>query len=89
MLSRVTSDASHRCHAIATPLAEGSRQRRGPSIDKSGTLTDGDVQIEDDVFIAAGHSFKDNPSQGEPAVLPPVGNGADPGGAGHGVGTND
>ena len=58
-------------------------------MDGSGTLTDGDVQIEDDVFLVANHSGKDNPAQGAPAVLPPVGNGADPGGDGHGVGTND
>ena len=57
--------------------------------DLSGTLTEPDIQIENDVFIAAGHSFKDNPAQGEPAVLPPVDNGMDPGGDGHGVGTND
>ena len=57
--------------------------------DDSGTLTEADIQIEDDIFLAANHSHKDNPAQGAPAVLPPVGNGADPGGDGHGVGTND
>jgi len=57
--------------------------------DDSGTLTAGDIQIEDDVFLAANHSQKANPAQGEPAVLPPVGAGRDPGGDGRGVGTND
>lgn len=57
--------------------------------DDSGTLSDPDIQIENDVFIAAGHSEKFNRAQGAPAVLPPVGNGMDPGGDGHGVGTND
>jgi hypothetical protein len=57
--------------------------------DDSGTLTDGDVQIENDVFLVANHSGKANPAQGEPAVLPQIANGADPGGDGHGVGTND
>lgn len=58
-------------------------------MDRTGTLTEDDVQIEDDTFLVANHSGKANPAQGEPAVLPPVGNGADPGGDGHGVGTND
>lgn len=57
--------------------------------DDSGTLTQPDIQIEDDIFLAANHSHKFNPAQGEPAVLPPVGNGADPGGDGRGVGMND
>lgn len=57
--------------------------------DDSGTLTEADVQVEDDVFLVANHSFKANPAQGEPAVLPPVGNGADPGGDGRGVGVNN
>ena len=57
--------------------------------DDSGTLTEGDIQVEDDVFLIANHSLKANPAQGEPAVLPAVGGGADPGGSGHGVGTND
>jgi hypothetical protein len=57
--------------------------------DDSGTLTTGDIQVEDDVFLIANHSQKANPAQGEPAVLPAVGSGADPGGDGHGVGTND
>lgn len=57
--------------------------------DDSGTLTAPDIQIEDDVFLVANHSGKVNPAQGEPAVLPPVGAGRDPGGDGHGVGTND
>lgn len=58
-------------------------------LDLSGTLSQGDVQIEDDVFLVANHSGKSNPAMGDPAVLPPIGNGMDPGGDGHGVGTND
>ena len=54
--------------------------------DRSGTLTAGDVQEEDDVFLIANHSGKANPAQGEPAILPPILAGEDPGGDGHGVG---
>jgi hypothetical protein len=57
--------------------------------DDSGTLTEADIQIEDDIFLISNHSHKPNPAQGAPAVLPPVLNGADPGGDGRGVGTND
>ena len=57
--------------------------------DDSGTLTEADIQIEDDIFLISNHSHKDNPAQGIPGVLPPVGNGADPGGDGRGVGTHD
>ena len=57
--------------------------------DDSGTLTEVDIQIEDDIFLASNHSHKLNPAQGAPAILPPVLNGADPGGDGRGVGTND
>ena len=57
-------------------------------LDLSGTLSDGDLEIEDDVFLVANHSGKLNPAQGAPAVLPPVGDGRDPGGEGHGVGVN-
>ncbi len=57
--------------------------------DDSGTLSDGDIQIEDDIFLISNHSHKANPAQGAPAILPQIGNGADPGGDGHGVGTND
>jgi hypothetical protein len=57
--------------------------------DDSGTLTEGDIQIENDIFLASNHSHKLNPAQGAPAILPPVLNGADPGGDGRGVGTND
>ena len=57
--------------------------------DDSGTLTDADIQIEDDIFLISNHSHKANPAQGAPAILPPVLNGADPGGDGRGVGTND
>ena len=56
--------------------------------DQSGTLSEGDVQIEDDTFLVANHSGKLNPAQGAPAVLPPVGDGRDPGGDGRGVGVN-
>ena len=57
--------------------------------DDSGTLTEADIQIEDDVFLVANHSQKANPAQGEPAVLPQIERGADPGGDGRGVGVND
>ena len=55
-------------------------------VDDTGTLTEGDIQIEDDVFLAANHSGKANPAQGIPSVLPPILAGADPGGDGHGIG---
>jgi hypothetical protein len=58
-------------------------------MDASGTLTAGDVQVEDDVFLVANHSGNANPAQGSPAILPPILAGADPGGDGRGVGTND
>lgn len=57
--------------------------------DDSGTLTDADIQVENDIFLISNHSHKLNPAQGAPAILPPVLNGADPGGDGRGVGTND
>jgi hypothetical protein len=57
--------------------------------DDSGTLTEADIQIEDDIFLVANHSHKDNPAQGSPAILPPVLDGRDPGGDGRGVGTRD
>ena len=57
--------------------------------DDSGTLTAGDIQIEDDIFLAANHSHRENPAQGIPAILPPILAGADPGGDGHGVGVNE
>jgi hypothetical protein len=57
--------------------------------DDSGTLTEADIQIEDDIFLVANHSHKDNPAQGIPSILPPILAGADPGGDGHGVGVND
>jgi hypothetical protein len=57
--------------------------------DMSGTVSDADIQIENDVFLISNHSGRANPAQGEPGVLPPIGNGMDPGGDGHGVGTND
>lgn len=53
-------------------------------LDGSGTLTAGDLQIENDVFVIANHSGKRNPAQGAPAVLPSVQNG-DPAGPGKGV----
>ena len=58
-------------------------------LDFSGTLTAGDLQVGDDVFLIAERSHKANPAQGEPAVLPPILAGSDPGGEGHGVGVND
>ena len=58
-------------------------------MDGSGTLSEGDIQVEDDVFLAANHSDHANPAQGTPAILPPILAGADPGGDGHGVGVNE
>ena len=49
----------------------------------------GDQQVENGIFLISNHSHKANPAQGVPAVLPQVGRGADPGGDGRGVGTND
>ena len=57
--------------------------------DDSGTLSAGDIQVEDDVFLAANHSDHANPAQGVPAILPPILAGADPDGDGHGVGVNE
>ncbi len=45
----------------------------------------GDQQVVDDTFIVANHSFKLNPAQGEPSVLPPILAGKDPGGPGRGL----
>lgn len=56
--------------------------------DDSGTLTAADIQIENDIFLVANHSHKDNPAQGIPSVLPPILNERDPGGQGRGVGTS-
>jgi hypothetical protein len=58
-------------------------------LDFSGTLTAGDLQVEDDIFLVANHSHKVNPAQGVPAVLPNVLAGRDPGGDGRGVGVNE
>ena len=58
-------------------------------VDNSGTLSAGDIQVEDDVFLVANHSGRANPAQGVPAILPQILAGSDPGGDGHGVGTND
>jgi hypothetical protein len=57
--------------------------------DDSGTLSEGDIQVEDDIFLAANHSHKANPAQGTPAILPPVLDERDPGGDGRGVGVNE
>jgi hypothetical protein len=54
-------------------------------LDRSGTLTAGDIQLENDVFVIAGHSGKFNPAQGAPAVIPPILNGRDPAGPGKGI----
>lgn len=53
-------------------------------LDGSGTLSEGDLQLENDVFLIANHSGKPNPAQGAPAVLPAVQHG-DPAGPGKGV----
>jgi hypothetical protein len=54
-------------------------------LDRSGTLTDGDLQVENDVFVIANHSENFNPAQGAPAVIPPIKNGGDPAGPGKGI----
>jgi hypothetical protein len=54
--------------------------------DLSGTVTAGDVQIENDIFLISNHSHKANPAQGQPGVLPPILDRRDPGGEGRGVG---
>jgi hypothetical protein len=53
-------------------------------LDRSGTLTAGDLQVENDVFVIANHSDHANPAQGTPASLPAV-DGRDPAGPGKGV----
>lgn len=53
-------------------------------LDQSGTLSDGDIKVENDVFVIANHSGKLNPAQGAPAVLPSIQNG-DPAGPGKGI----
>jgi hypothetical protein len=53
-------------------------------LDGSGTLSEGDLKVENDVFVIANHSGKLNPAQGGPAVLPAIQNG-DPAGPGKGV----
>jgi hypothetical protein len=55
-------------------------------LDGSGTLTAGDLQVENDVFVIANHSGKINVQSvdGGPAVLPSIQNG-DPAGPGKGV----
>jgi hypothetical protein len=55
-------------------------------VDGNGT---GDVLLVDDTFIVANHSFKPNPAQGAPSVLPPILAGKDPGGPGRGLGEAD
>lgn len=55
--------------------------------DNSGTLTAGDIKIENDIFLISNHSHKVNPAQGIPGILPPILAESDPGGEGHGVGT--
>ncbi len=53
-------------------------------LDRSGTLTEADLQVENDVFLISNHSGKFNPAQGAPGVLPSVQHG-DPAGPGKGV----
>ena len=55
-------------------------------MDRSGTVSAGDIQIENDVFLISNHSQKANPAQGIPGILPPILEGSDPGGPDHGVG---
>ena len=54
--------------------------------DDSGTLTEADFQIANDIFLISNRSHKDNPAQGIPGVLPPILDERDPGGEGRGVG---
>ena len=49
----------------------------------------GDQLIESGIFLVSNHSHKLNPAQGIPGILPQILAGNDPGGDGHGVGTND
>jgi hypothetical protein len=58
-------------------------------VDRSGTVSAGDIKDENDIFLISNHSHKANPAQGIPAILPPILAGSDPGGDGHGVGTTD
>ena len=58
-------------------------------VDRSGTVTAGDIPIENDIFLVANHSHKENTAQGIPSVLPPIRDGRDPGGEGRGVGSPD
>jgi hypothetical protein len=58
-------------------------------VDRSGTLTEGDIKQDNDIFLIANRSHKDNPAQGIPSVLPPILAGSDPGGEDHGVGPAD
>ena len=55
-------------------------------LDGSGTVTAGDIQVENDIFLISNHSHKANPAQGIPGVLPPILDGQDPAGEGRGVG---
>lgn len=55
-------------------------------VDRSGTVSPGDIQIENDIFLISNHSQRANPAQGTPGILPPVLAGSDPGGPDHGVG---
>lgn len=56
-------------------------------VDRSGTVSAGDIQVENDIFLISNHSHKVNPAQGIPGILPPILAESDPGGEGHGVGT--
>jgi hypothetical protein len=58
-------------------------------VDRSGTVSAGDIKVENDIFLISNHSHKANPAQGIPAILPPILAGSDPGGDGRGVGTAD
>jgi hypothetical protein len=58
-------------------------------LDFSGTFTETDLQVEDDIFLVPNHSHKVNPAQGAPAVLPQILDGRDPGGDGRDVGVNE
>jgi hypothetical protein len=55
-------------------------------LDGSGTVTAGDIQVENDIFLISNHSHQANPAQGIPGVLPPILDGQDPAGEGRGVG---
>lgn len=88
MINPITEEASFE-GANANGKPRGGFADLWLDLDLSGDVTEGDVQLENDVFLVANHSGKANPAQGIPAVLPNVEAGRDPGGDGRGVGVNE